>query len=194
MEKPACPAATEAARELDKECRGTPCRPPHRQPQQTMLLLSTVHGRGPSDKISRFPCHPVPLSSWGPAPPDSPRRTSSPRAGSRASPWKRQIPSVGISQTGPLQGLPVRHRRAPLLHQGFRRRRTLERDPCLTICLTRSRLSRIYYNGKFFAYPLKPFNALMGLGPDRNLSVRGKLRMGEPIPHQARRQLRHLGV
>ena len=30
--------------------------------------------------------------------------------------------------------------------------------------LTRSRMSRIYYNGKFFAYPLKPFNALMGLG------------------------------
>ncbi len=30
--------------------------------------------------------------------------------------------------------------------------------------LTRPRLSRIYYNGKFFSYPLKPFNALFGLG------------------------------
>ena len=30
--------------------------------------------------------------------------------------------------------------------------------------LKRSRMSRIYYNGKFFSYPLKPFNALMGLG------------------------------
>jgi protoporphyrinogen oxidase len=30
--------------------------------------------------------------------------------------------------------------------------------------LRRPRLSRIYYNGKFFAYPLKPFNALAGLG------------------------------
>ena len=30
--------------------------------------------------------------------------------------------------------------------------------------LTRSRLSRIYYHGKFFSYPLKPFNALEGLG------------------------------
>lgn len=29
----------------------------------------------------------------------------------------------------------------------------------------RSRLSRIYYRGKFFHYPLKPFNALAGLGP-----------------------------
>lgn len=28
-----------------------------------------------------------------------------------------------------------------------------------------SRLSRIYYNKKFFAYPLKPFNAFWGLGP-----------------------------
>jgi protoporphyrinogen oxidase len=27
------------------------------------------------------------------------------------------------------------------------------------------RLSRIYYNGKFFNYPLKPSNALLGLGP-----------------------------
>jgi protoporphyrinogen oxidase len=30
--------------------------------------------------------------------------------------------------------------------------------------ITRSRLSRIYYNNKFFSYPLKPFNALAGLG------------------------------
>jgi protoporphyrinogen oxidase len=29
----------------------------------------------------------------------------------------------------------------------------------------RSRLSRIHYRGDFFAYPLKPFNALRGLGP-----------------------------
>jgi protoporphyrinogen oxidase len=31
--------------------------------------------------------------------------------------------------------------------------------------MTRSRLSRIYYNSKFFYYPLQPGNALMGLGP-----------------------------
>ena len=30
--------------------------------------------------------------------------------------------------------------------------------------LVRSRMSRIYYNNKFFSYPLKPFNALSGLG------------------------------
>ena len=30
--------------------------------------------------------------------------------------------------------------------------------------LRRPRLSRIYYNCKFFSYPLKPFNALVGLG------------------------------
>lgn len=30
--------------------------------------------------------------------------------------------------------------------------------------LTRPRQSRIYYNGKFFDYPLKPMNALLGLG------------------------------
>ncbi len=31
--------------------------------------------------------------------------------------------------------------------------------------LVRPRLSRIYYDGKFFDYPLKPLNALKGLGP-----------------------------
>src|SRR6195256_953487 len=31
--------------------------------------------------------------------------------------------------------------------------------------LTRNRLSRIYYRGKFFAYPIKAFNALWNLGP-----------------------------
>jgi protoporphyrinogen oxidase len=30
--------------------------------------------------------------------------------------------------------------------------------------LSRPRLSRIYYNGRFFYYPLRPFNALKGLG------------------------------
>jgi protoporphyrinogen oxidase len=30
--------------------------------------------------------------------------------------------------------------------------------------ILRQRLSRIYYRGKFFSYPLKPFNALAGLG------------------------------
>ncbi len=31
--------------------------------------------------------------------------------------------------------------------------------------LLRPRLSRIYYNGKFFYYPLRPFNAFLNLGP-----------------------------
>ena len=31
--------------------------------------------------------------------------------------------------------------------------------------LTRDRLSRIYYRGRFFAYPIKAFNALRNLGP-----------------------------
>ena len=33
--------------------------------------------------------------------------------------------------------------------------------------VTRSRLSRIYYDRKFFDYPLRPVNALVGLGPVR---------------------------
>ena len=34
-----------------------------------------------------------------------------------------------------------------------------------------SRLSRIHYNNKFFDYPLKPLNALVGLGPIETLRV-----------------------
>jgi len=37
--------------------------------------------------------------------------------------------------------------------------------------ITRSRLSRIYYNRRFFHYPLKPANALLNLGPFRSAMV-----------------------
>ena len=37
--------------------------------------------------------------------------------------------------------------------------------------LRRPRLSRIYYNGKFFDYPLKPLNALIGLGFCQSLLI-----------------------
>ncbi|MCG8469300.1 MAG: NAD(P)/FAD-dependent oxidoreductase [Gemmatimonadetes bacterium] len=37
--------------------------------------------------------------------------------------------------------------------------------------LTVPRLSRIYYDGKFFDYPLKPMNALFGLGPFQALAI-----------------------
>jgi protoporphyrinogen oxidase len=37
--------------------------------------------------------------------------------------------------------------------------------------IRRPRLSRIYYNGAFFDYPLKPANALMGLGIFRSIGI-----------------------
>jgi protoporphyrinogen oxidase len=37
--------------------------------------------------------------------------------------------------------------------------------------LRRPRLSRIYYRGRFFRYPLRPWNALKGLGPWRALAI-----------------------
>ncbi|MAT99435.1 MAG: FAD-dependent oxidoreductase [Anaerolineaceae bacterium] len=37
--------------------------------------------------------------------------------------------------------------------------------------LRRPRLSRIYYDNKYFHYPLKPFNALLGLGPIEGLRI-----------------------
>ncbi|MGQ0733985.1 MAG: NAD(P)/FAD-dependent oxidoreductase [Acidobacteriota bacterium] len=37
--------------------------------------------------------------------------------------------------------------------------------------IRRPRLSRIFYNGSFFDYPLKPMNALKGLGPMRSVGI-----------------------
>ena len=37
--------------------------------------------------------------------------------------------------------------------------------------LTRPRLSRIYYNNQFFNYPLKPMNALKGLGVGESIAI-----------------------
>src|SRR5262249_37743180 len=37
--------------------------------------------------------------------------------------------------------------------------------------LTRRRLSRIYYRGNFFDYPLKPMNAIAGLGAFEGLRI-----------------------
>ena len=36
--------------------------------------------------------------------------------------------------------------------------------------LRRPRLSRIYYNEKFFSYPLKPLDAFMNLGPAESMA------------------------
>jgi len=37
--------------------------------------------------------------------------------------------------------------------------------------ILRSRLSRIHYRNRFFLYPLKPFNALLGVGPFEGLRI-----------------------
>jgi protoporphyrinogen oxidase len=37
--------------------------------------------------------------------------------------------------------------------------------------LKRKRLSRIYFNNKFFYYPLRPINALLGLGPCKSILI-----------------------
>jgi len=37
--------------------------------------------------------------------------------------------------------------------------------------LVRPRMSRIYYRGRFFDYPLKPMNALLGLGPIETMRI-----------------------
>jgi protoporphyrinogen oxidase len=51
--------------------------------------------------------------------------------------------------------------------------------------LRRPRLSRIYYNRRFFHYPLRPLNALAGLGPLESLRVLASYVRWQLWPHPA---------
>ncbi len=48
--------------------------------------------------------------------------------------------------------------------------------------LERPRLSRILYNGKFFEYPLKPTNALLGLGPVESFRIASSYAASQLFP------------
>jgi protoporphyrinogen oxidase len=48
--------------------------------------------------------------------------------------------------------------------------------------ITRNRLSRIYYDGKFFDYPLRPLNALTGLGPLRSAQILASYLKARALP------------
>ena len=72
------------------------------------------------------------------------------RARGRPEPRRRHQPDR------PVQGLSLRHRRPPLLLQERRDQRDSGARSSATQFITRSRLSRIYYDRKFFHYPLKP--------------------------------------
>ena len=54
---------------------------------------------------------------------------------------------------GAVQGLPLRHRRPPVLHQDCPGRGPVARDPREDEFISVPRLSRIHYNGTFFDYP-----------------------------------------
>ena len=48
--------------------------------------------------------------------------------------------------------------------------------------LRRSRLSRIYYRGRLFNYPVRPLNALMGLGPVTSAAALGSFALRKICP------------
>jgi protoporphyrinogen oxidase len=50
--------------------------------------------------------------------------------------------------------------------------------------VVRSRLSRIYYRGKFFDYPLRPLSALRSMGPIEALAVGGSYLRWKLFPHR----------
>jgi protoporphyrinogen oxidase len=57
--------------------------------------------------------------------------------------------------------------------------------------LRRPRLSRIYYNGKFFHYPLRPLNALLGLGLWRSVLVALSYVRWQLLPYREERTFEH---
>ena len=60
--------------------------------------------------------------------------------------------------------------------------------------MRRPRMSRIYYGGKFYDYPLRAANALRQPRRGRGGPVRRLLRLGPGPPAEGHRQLRGLGV
>ena len=59
--------------------------------------------------------------------------------------------------------------------------------------IERPRLSRIYYDGKFFAYPLKAFEALSNLGVFESTHVRAVVRLQAGVPQREPRELPRVG-
>jgi protoporphyrinogen oxidase len=57
--------------------------------------------------------------------------------------------------------------------------------------LRRPRLSRIYYRNRFFSYPLKPANALLGLGPIEALRVVGSYLWWHYFPYRDEQTFEH---
>ena len=57
--------------------------------------------------------------------------------------------------------------------------------------LVRPRLSRIYHRGRFFDYPLKPANALLGLGPLEALRIGASWLGAQLFPHREERTFEH---
>ena len=53
-------------------------------------------------------------------------------------------------------------------------------DDDMLVC---SRLSRIHYNNKFFDYPLKPLNAIAGLGPVEAVRIAASYVVAQIFPH-----------
>ena len=57
--------------------------------------------------------------------------------------------------------------------------------------LTRTRRSRIFFQGKFFDYPLRPRNALLGLGVGRSVSVMLSYLRAQLFPHRPEETFEH---
>ena len=91
----------------------------------------------------------------------------------------------GISRTVNLQGLSLRHRRPPVLFQ-VAEVEELWDEILPDDMLVRPRFSRIFYNGKFFSYPLKAVEAFGNLGLVTSAACVALLFQSASLPDQTR--------
>ena len=64
---------------------------------------------------------------------------------------------------------------------------------CQDDFLLRPRVSRIHYRGKFYAYPLRPFNALRNIGAYETVRIALSYLKWRVRPHRRRRKFRAMG-
>ena len=138
----------------------SPCRTGHR-----LRAVLPPHGRRRRRRLAPSHCRPdATSSSSAPVPPGSPPPTSSASAGRTCDVLEATDVVGGISQTVERDGWRFDiggHRFFTKVPEVEALWHEILPDEDF---MQRPRASRIYYQGKFFDYPLKPFNALRTLG------------------------------
>ena len=113
------------------------------------------------------------------------------KAGVRSIVLEKDQIGRGACKNGQLQGLLFRYRGTSVFHQGQNPLKISGRKCSGEELLRRNRLSRIYYNKKFFYYPLRPLNALLGLGGWNSLRILFSYLTAQLFPSKEEKTFEH---